>query len=229
MISILIPAYNEERRIEPFLDELKVFLKGYKEPYEVILIDDGSVDKTVEIVRSHSIPNLRTVSHEKNRGKGKAIKTGIMEAKGEKIIFLDADGATSPKEIPMMSEYLEKYDFVAGNRKMKGSKVTKKQPLHRIIASFIFNTITRALFDIGTNDALCGFKGVRRELGKKLAEDMISDSWEFDVELLARARKEGCEIGNLPIEWRDERGSRLNTFKDPPKMLYRLIKLRGKL
>ena len=229
MISILIPAYNEEKRIKPFLKELKAFLKTFKKPYEVLLVNDGSTDKTVDVVKSYSIPNLRIVSHERNRGKGAAIKTGLLKARGEKIMFMDADGSIPAKEIEKMDKLLDHHHFATGSRIIKGSKITCKQPIHRIIAGRVFNQIVNWMFDVGTKDTLCGFKGVRKDLGKKLAKKMISTGWEFDVELLARTKKMGYDIGVFPIEWHDVRGSRLSVLRDPIKMFFGLLKLRTKI
>ena len=222
-LSIIVPAYNEEKRIRGFLRELVGFLKGRGS--EIIVVNDGSTDNTLGVLGEFG-KDIRIISYKRNRGKGAAVKRGIMESRGEKIIFMDADGATPPGEIPKMERMLDEYDVATGLRTSRESRILRKQPFHRVFLSRAFNRVVGMLFHIGVDDYLCGFKGFRRQAARELAGELVSDRWEFDVELMARARRKGFRIKQFPITWSDVKGSKLSSFRDPASILFHLVFLK---
>jgi dolichyl-phosphate beta-glucosyltransferase len=226
-ISIIVPAYNEEKRITPFLKDLMEFSKNLKD-YEIIFVSDGSTDNTVEVIKKHVTPNknVRIIGYPKNTGKGYAVKQGIKTATGNKILFIDADGSIHPDQIPYMLEKLNYYDVVVGDRASKNSIIDR--PTKRHIVGTIFNTISRLLFQIRVKDTLCGFKGFKKEVAKSLFKDLKSYGWIFDVELFYKIKKNKYSLYKLPLRWTHKEESKFKLF-DPLKMLFDLFKLRLKL
>ncbi len=225
--SIIVPAYNEENRIEPFLNDLHSFSKNFKN-YEILLVNDGSTDNTLNIFEQFKNKgnNVKIISYSKNKGKGYAVKTGIFNSKGKKIIFIDSDGSIPPKEILKMIDLLDKYDAVVGSRAHKDSKI--KTSTSRLITGVVFNAYANLLFKNNIKDHLCGFKGFKREIAFKLFNDLISRRWIFDVELFYKIRKNKMRLYELPIEWIHKDKSKIKLI-DPLKMFFQLIVLRFKL
>ena len=228
-LSILVPAYNEETRIPEFLKELLKFADNNLESYEIIVINDGSLDKTKEtvlkIIKNYN--HARLLSYNDNMGKGHAVLRGILNAKGRFILFIDADGSIRPPEILNMYKIFQKFhlDIIVGSRISKSSNITESQPLSRRFLSKLFNIYSNLLFRININDLLCGFKGFSREVANKVFIDLKAYRWEFDVEILYRARKNGFKVFELPIEWRHEEGSKMKLL-DPIFIFLNLFKLR---
>ena len=225
--SIIVPAYNEEKRIKPFLNELAVFSKGWKN-YEILFVDDGSTDFTLSILKDFASKNknIKIISYKPNKGKAFAVKKGIEKAKGQKIIFIDADGSISPEEILKMISKLDHFDIVVGSRAKKESKV--EAILLRKIVGTMFNHIVNLLFHINIMDVLCGFKGFKREIALDLYKDLKSSGWIFDVELFYKARRKNYSLYELPILWIHKGGSKMK-FTHPFKMLFQLLKLKKDL
>jgi dolichyl-phosphate beta-glucosyltransferase len=221
--SVIVPVYNEESRIKPFLNELK---HNSKSDWEVIFVDDGSNDNTLDILKKFEIINKRIISYKKNKGKGFAVKTGVMAAKGDYIIFIDADGSIHTSQIDSMLEYLKRYEVVVGTRASKDSKV--KQSFLRKIIGITFNIYVNLLYNVKIKDNLCGFKGFRSDVAKKLFTNLLSERWIFDVELFYKIREEKISLYQMPIEWKYRPNSKMK-FIDPFKMAFELLFLRLKL
>lgn len=226
-VSIIIPAYNEEKRLPIFLKNVKIFLKNLND-YEVLLINDGSIDKTFSTMQKlkGKNNNIKIISYEKNRGKGGAIKVGIEHSQKEKIIFIDADGSIQPNQIPHMVEKLDHFDVVCGNRASKYSQI--KQPLLRQYTGKTFNNYVNLLFNNSIQDHLCGFKGFKRTIAKELFKNLQNEHWIFDVELFYRIRKKKYTLYLLPLPWEHKEGSKITLFA-PIKMAVDLVKLRWNL
>ena len=228
-ISILIPAYNEEKRIPKFLKDLQNFAGNNLESYEIIVINDGSLDKTKETVLKliTDYNQTRLISYDDNMGKGYAVLQGVLNAKGKFILFLDADGSIKPPEILKMYRIFQKFHFeiMVGSRISKSSNITESQPFSRRLLSKIFNLYSNLLYRININDLLCGFKGFSRDVAIKVFNDLKAYRWEFDVEILYRARKNGFKVFELPIEWRHEEGSKIKLL-DPILIFINLFRLR---
>lgn len=224
-VSIIVPAYNEEHRIKPFLNNLSSFSKNLRN-YEILLVNDGSTDNTLNIFKQFKDNNIKIISYQKNKGKAFAVKKGIFSSKGKKIIFIDADGSIHPKEISKMVDLLDKNDVVFGSRAHKDSKIITSTL--RLTIGIIFNACANLLFKNNIKDSLCGFKGFKREIAFKLFNGLISKRWIFDVELFYKARKEKIKLYELPVEWVHKSESKIKLM-DPLKMFFQLIVLRWKI
>jgi dolichyl-phosphate beta-glucosyltransferase len=224
-LTVVVPAYNEAERIVPFLKELLEFKAGNSYCREILLVNDGSTDSTLEVLERFK-PKIKVVSYKKNRGKGYAVKQGMLAASQEAIVFMDADGSTRADQLPKMVKALEEFPFVTGTRKRKESVIVYKQPFGRKIASAVFNFLVRLIFNTGIDDALCGFKGFRKKEGKEIARALISDRWIFDVELFVRARKKGIPIGVIPIRWEHVDNAKMDLGLTNLKMFLNLLKLK---
>lgn len=224
-LSVIIPAYNEEHRIKPFLDELLEFKENAPFFKELIVVNDGSTDNTVGFLQGYG-KSLRILSYAKNRGKGYAVKQGILAATQNAIVFMDADGSTPANELSKMVRALEKYEFVTGTRADRASNITNPQPFQRKFAGLVFNLMARVIFRTGIKDSLCGFKGFRKEFGKKVAGMLISERWVFDVEMFARAKKMGVKIGVIPIVWKHVGEAKMTLGWTNVKMTMDLVKLK---
>ncbi|MFH1587665.1 MAG: glycosyltransferase [Candidatus Diapherotrites archaeon] len=227
-LTLLVPAYNEEKRIEEFLLDLIEYGMKSEDVVEILVVDDGSTDRTPKILKNYG-HQIKIVRHKKNLGKGAAIKTGVLAATGDYIVFMDADGSTGTNQLPKMLAALKKNTIVVGNRLGKESKITNSQPLRRQIAGKVFNFIVNILFPINYWDCLCGFKGMRAKEGKEIASEMISTDWVFDVEIIARAKKKKFGFGVIPVEWHHEKDSKMKLGWTNVKMFLNLLKLRKAL
>lgn len=213
-VSLIIPAYNEEQRLAPFLDSLARLEKNHPHMVqEIIVVDDGSRDNTAQIARaaSTSLPILRVIQQPKNLGKGAAVKAGVMAAKGDIVIFMDADGATDANQIPRMLDIFHKEspDIVIGNRFLPGAKTERHSPL-RQFSGFANRTYMR-LFGLGHIDVMCGFKGYKATVAKELFSHLMENRWLFDTEIAYKAVRRDYRIVNLPITWESKDGSKLPT------------------
>ncbi|MFH1321453.1 MAG: dolichyl-phosphate beta-glucosyltransferase [Bacteroidota bacterium] len=226
--SIIVPIYNEEKRMGMFLKELIQFSKKSLKNYEILFVDDGSTDNTLELLKNIKKNNdeVKIISYKINKGKGHAVKTGVLSARGDKVLFIDADGSIAPNEIPPMLDRLEKYDIVVGTRYSKRAKV--KQPTLRHITGTLFNLYVNLLFHINIYDNLCGFKGFRKRVVNTLFQNLISKRWIFDVELFYKIRKNKYSLYEMPIKWEYKENTKMSVL-DPFKMLFQLIKLRFQL
>jgi dolichyl-phosphate beta-glucosyltransferase len=211
-VSLIIPAYNEEERIVPFLQSIAEYCKQRPGSlYEVIVVDDGSKDKTAIVAKEagKSLPNLQVMSLNPNQGKGGAIRAGVLKAAGDYIVFMDADGATGIEELPKMMTALEGSDIAVGNRWIKGSE-TERHSLLRQLSGFSYRNYMK-LFGLGSIDTMCGFKGYKKEVAKDLYKDLQEMRWLFDTEIAYRAVRRGYKIKNFPIMWESKDGSKLDT------------------
>jgi dolichyl-phosphate beta-glucosyltransferase len=229
--SIIVPAYNEAHRSQRFLPALFDYVKKHVPSSEIIIVDDGSKDRTKEVIskliKKKNASFARVIGYAENQGKGNAVSFGVHAAKGDKILFIDADGSISPEEIPKMLALLDEYDVVVGDRLSAKSKV--KSTFLRKFFSFGFNSLVSLLFQYSYRDNLCGFKGFRRDVAKTVFSHLKDKRWVFDVELFFKIKRKEYSIYFLPIAWHHVAGSRINLFKDPLLWFVRLIRLRWQL
>ncbi|MFH1054129.1 MAG: dolichyl-phosphate beta-glucosyltransferase [Candidatus Woesearchaeota archaeon] len=227
-VSIIVPVYNEENRAPDFLNSLIKFCRVNLEDYEILFVNDGSTDNTIEMLKKLALGDscIKIFTYKENKGKGAAVQIGVFKAEGEKIIFIDADGSIPADEIPKMVQELEEYDVVAGSRTNKDSEV--RQPFYRVFSGVSFNIIVNLLFSVNIKDNLCGFKGFKKDAATDLFKDLIDKRWVFDVEVFFKIRKRGYSLKDIPINWVYKTGSKMTLF-DPMKMFFRLIVLRLKL
>ncbi len=217
MISIVVPAYNEEARLPRSLDAVAAFLASQPCGSEIVVSDDGSRDRTAEIVRlkiAGTAPNvaMRLVQHERNLGKGAAIRTGILSARGRYIFFLDADLATPPEDALRLLEELQRgMPVVIGSRiQPDGTDMRASQPPQRRLVGRMFTTMRKAmrvLPDIG--DTQCPMKGFEHDAAQAVFQQQRLRGWIFDAEVLYIARSLGYDIKSVPVTWRHVEGSRI--------------------
>ena len=211
--SLIIPAYNEEKRLKPFLESIVQYLKDHPHDVsEVIVVDDGSQDTTVQVAENFrsQIPGLHVIKHVQNQGKGAAVQTGVMAAHGDSIVFMDADGATDISELPKMLTALEKAPVAIGNRWMKNS-VTQRHSTLRKLAGWVYRTYLR-IFGLGNIDTMCGFKGYRKDVARILFANLQEKRWLFDTEIAYRTVQKKYDINNFPIRWESKDGSKLSSI-----------------
>ena len=219
-LSVVVPAFNEQRRITSLLSGLVRFKEKNRLLKEIIVVDDGSTDGTARAAREFG-KKILLIAHAKNLGKGAAVKTGILAAKCDFVLFMDADGSTPVSQIPKIVSALQDSDLALGSRSIAGSRITQSKPLLRDAISRFANFYINFLFGLGCSDAFCGFKGMRRGLAERIMPALASKGWIFDVELIARAKARGARISEVPVEWGYACGSKLK----PKKLLFALFEL----
>lgn len=213
-ISIVIPVYNEEKRIETFLMDVVSFLVGQTYSYEVIIVNDGSIDTTVKLagkVLEQYIPDkFRILELEKNQGKGAAVKNGMLAAQGEYVLFVDADGSTAIEEINnFIPLFRPEFDIYIAVR-------TKKHfaPFKRVFFGRGYIKLTRFLLGITVSDFTCGFKCYRQEAAQEIFSRQLLKNWSFDAEDLYIAQKKGYSVKEVPVYWKHIGGSKVKVLKN---------------
>lgn len=218
MISVIIPCFNEGKKIKKNIEKIK---KKLSKDYEVICVNDGSTDDTNEILKT--IDGIKVIGYDKNRGKGYAVKYGIQHAKGDLIIFMDADLSTELSAIEFALK--ETADIVIGSRTNKDSFIFGKT-FTRNLSSFVSNFIIRLITGIPFKDTQCGFKLFTREAANKLINLQTIDRWAFDVEYLYIAKLNNMKVVEIPVVWTNDRDSRVNLIKDSMIFLKETLKIR---
>lgn len=227
-LSVIIPAYNEALRIGPTLDRMIEFLKGRPYLSEIIVADDGSRDDTVSIAtkRLSDFPHL-ILKNQSNHGKGFVVRQAMMAAKGEFLLFSDADLSTPIEEVSSFIQELGRgYDMVIGSRALPDSKVEVHQPFWRETMGRIFNVIARLLSIRGIKDSQCGFKCFKREAAQALFPRQKINGFSFDVEIIYLAQHLGFKILEKPVTWRNSPQSRVNAIRDSWEMLLDIFRIR---
>ena len=229
-LSVIIPAYNEAKRLSLTLVDINKHLSVVDYPYEIIVVDDGSEDATAEVVKrlSHLLKNLRLIENKGNHGKGWVVRQGMLEAKGQWRLFMDADNATSVDQFQKMIPYLPHYQIIIGSRGIKGAKLIPPQPFYRRWLGNIGNLIIQFLLLPGFWDTQCGFKCFSEEAAEKIFQLTKINRWAFDVEALALGRKLGYKIKEIPVVWVNDPHSKVKvssyfqTFLEVLKIRWRL-------
>jgi dolichyl-phosphate beta-glucosyltransferase len=210
-MSVVVPAYNEEAGIARAIEALRARLDGYERPYEIIVVDNGSQDRTVEVVEAVADgERVRLLRNEVNRGKGFSVRRGMLDARGELRLLCDADCGPSLASLPQMLTAMENADVVAGSRSAAGAQVDRQQPLRRRLVGWPFIALTRTLLREPTKDVYCGFKLWRRNAAEAVFSRQRLTGWVFDAEVLALARGLGFRVTEVGVEWADRRGSKLS-------------------
>jgi dolichyl-phosphate beta-glucosyltransferase len=229
-LSVIIPAYNEEKRIPRTLAEIDKYLKNQNFDYEIIVVNDGSKDKTGEVVRGMSslIKNLRLIDNKKNHGKGYVVRQGMLQAQGEYRLFTDADNSTSIDQVEKMwPEFKKGYEIIIGSRDIKGAVLDPPQPfLRQAILGEGFKLFRKIIIGLWRiQDTQCGFKCFTKESAENIFPKCQIDRFAFDPEILIIAKKLGYKIKETPIYWKNDPESKVK-FKSMIKMATDLIKIR---
>jgi len=223
MLSIIIPCYNEEKRIKNNLPRIINYLEKNQPDYELIMVIDLGKDKTSDIVKKITNKKTRFIINKKRMGKGHAIRQGVLESKGDYIFFLDIDLSTPIEEFPKLFQYMNDYDIAIGSRALAQSKVKKR--IDRKVLGIIGNFMIQTFLLKGIKDTQCGFKLFKKEPAKKLFSLQKNTGFGFDFEILFLANKLGYKIKEIPIIWAHVGGSKV-TFVSHFQTLSEFIKIR---
>lgn len=230
-LSLVIPAYNEERRLPTSLRDIKAFFSGLGVPLEVLVIVEKSTDRTVEFATKETQDDSRfiIVDNKVQRGKGYAVKTGMLRAQGDIVFFMDADLSTPLSEVLSFLGHFMSHpetDVIIGSRAHAKSQVMKKQSWLRRNMGRTFNKFVQLFGVRGIEDTQCGFKAFRGPCVREIFSRQTIDGFAFDVEVLVLAQELGYHIDILPVRWVNSPESKVRILIDPIKMLWDLIKIR---
>ncbi|MEK7500209.1 MAG: dolichyl-phosphate beta-glucosyltransferase [Patescibacteria group bacterium] len=231
-LSVIIPAYNEEKRIEKTLLSVHEYLSRQSYEYEIIVVSDGSRDKTTNVVEGlqSKVANLKLLANIENHGKGWVVRQGMLAAQGDLRLFMDADNSTTIDQVesflPFFSDGL--YDIVVGSRRIEGANIAVKQPWSRDFLGGIFRLVVHILVPLGATDSQAGFKCFSRKTVEAIFPRQTIFRWAFDVEILAIARKMGFKIKEAPIKWVNDTESKVK-LGGMVKMLFEVLRVRWNL
>lgn len=222
-LSLIIPAYNEAQRIGPTLQRFHQFLAARAGRFEIIVVDDGSTDHTVALVTqlAQERPELRVIRSRANRGKGHAVRVGMLAATGRVRLFSDADGSTPIDELDRLLQALaDGADVAIGSRYLPASVVTRRQPRYRLVWSRLVNRVVQQLLLPGVVDPHCGFKAFTAAAAEHTFRACTVDGWSFDLEALATARARGFRIREVPVRWENDERSKGRIRQLPREFRY---------
>lgn len=227
--SIVIPAYNEGERLGATLEKVLAYVRSQGWNSEVIVVNDGSRDNTADLVREFAAKNpvLRLVENPGNRGKGYAVRNGILNSRGEIVIFSDADLSSPIEEMPkLMAAIAGGADIAIGSRWLQADLQTQRQSLHRQLFGRIFNGLNRMILGLKYKDTQCGFKAFTRRAAQKILPLQRIERWGFDPEILFLARKFGFRVAEIPVRWGHVGGTRINPVVDGARMFQEMVRIR---
>jgi len=220
--SIVIPAYNEAGRIPATLQEVVATVRQKGWSAEVIVVDDGSTDTTAEVVRQFaaSAPEVRLLQNPGNRGKGFSVRSGLLQALGEVVMFTDADLSAPMEEAQGLFDAIANgADIAIGSRWLERTRQTIRQPLYRQFFGRCFNAVTRFVMGLPFADTQCGFKAFTRAAAQTVFQLQTIERWGFDPEILFIAFKRGFRIQEVPVSWAHDERTRMSYLKDGIQML----------
>jgi dolichyl-phosphate beta-glucosyltransferase len=227
--SIVIPAYNEGERLGATLEKVLGYVREQGWNAEVIVVNDGSRDNTAELVRGFAVkhPMLRLVENPGNRGKGYSVRNGMLQARGEVVVFSDADLSSPIEEMPKLLEALAAgADIAIGSRWLRAELQTQRQSLHRQLFGRVFNLLLRMILGLKFKDTQCGFKAFTRRAAQTILPLQRIERWGFDPEILFLARKFGFCVKEVPVRWGHAGGTRINPLLDGARMFQEMLRIR---
>jgi dolichyl-phosphate beta-glucosyltransferase len=208
-LSVVIPAFNEARRLGATLERITAYLEAHGTPSEILVVDDGSIDGTADVARA-ARGGVRLLRHERNCGKGHAVRAGMLATSGERRLMTDADLSTPIEELARLETALDDgFDVAIGSRAVAGSRVEVHQPAYREAMGRVFNRLVQALLLPGLHDTQCGFKLFTAAAARTAFASCRLDGFSFDVEALYVARRRGLRIAELPVVWRNDAATRV--------------------
>ena len=230
-LSVVVPAYNEEDRLPRTLAALDAYYRAQPYAWEVTVVSDGSTDRTEEVVRefAETHPGFSILAYAPNRGKGHAVRVGMLQAEGGRVLFCDADLATPQEETEKLMGHLDEgADVAIGSRPLAESRLEVRQPWYREMLGRAFNKAVQLLAVRGIDDTQCGFKLFTRDAARATFRRCRLDGFSFDLEALMVARDLNLRIDEVPVRWRHQEGSKVVLLRDGPRMLRDLVGLRLK-
>ncbi len=227
-VSIVVPAYNEEHRIERTIRAIADYMAGCYAGYQIIVSDDGSQDATGAIVaglQREALP-VRLVRAERNRGKGRAVQLGVAASTGDLVLVTDADLSTPIEEVERLRARIEAgADIAIGSRGLRASRLVVRQPLHRECMGRFFNLLVRLTLLPGVYDTQCGFKLFRGPVARRLFSHITVEGFAFDIEVLGLATRSAYQIAEVPVRWSHVNKSKVSLGRDGPRMFRDLIRV----
>ncbi len=226
-LSVIIPAFNEESRLPKTIESIYKYFPANKK-FEIIVVDDGSTDNLSNALTN--FPEVTLLTLPRNRGKGYAVRLGVLNARGENVLYADADGSAPIEELPRLESAINQgADIAIGSRAVASDDTHIEAKWYRMIMGRVFNLVANTLLVPGIKDTQCGFKLFRREVALKLFEELKTERFAFDVEILARAKKQGFIVKEISINWAHVPQSKINLFADSGQMFFDLIRIRLRL
>ena len=227
-LSIIIPAFNEELRLPVTLAQISAYIRLGGRQTEVIVVDDGSTDRTTDIAHSFhdEIPCLRVLSNGRNCGKGYSVRHGMLEARGRFVLFTDADLSAPIDDADKLLSALSDHDVAIGSRALDRSLITVHQAAYREYAGILFNFIVRAVLRLPFVDTQCGFKAFRRDPCRVIFQQQRIEGFGFDPELLYLARHHGLRAVEIPVRWANSPATKVNMLRDSLQMFLDVFVIR---
>lgn len=231
-LSVIIPAYNEEKRLPKTLGEIDKYLKNQNYEYEILVVSDGSKDKTADTTRflMKEIKGLRLIDNKENHGKGYVVRQGLLEAKGDWRLFMDADNSTSVDQVKNFEPFFNQgFDILIGSRDIKGAVLDPPQPAYRRFIGDAFNLLTQVVVGVwGIKDTQCGFKILSAKAANSIMPKCTIDRWAFDPEIIKIGKKMKFKIKEVPVHWKNDLESKVK-MTSTIKMALDLFKIRWNL
>lgn len=230
-LSIILPAYNEAARIVHYLTDIVTYLNCLDTSYEVLVVDDGSIDRTSDVVERFrtKAPQVRVIRHGVNSGKGFAVRAGMLQARGERCLMADADGSIPIAELPRLHAALDEgADLAIGSRFMtvQNRQLTAHAKWHRTVLGHAFNWAIQHLGLEGISDTQCGFKLFRRAIARDLFGTATINGFALDLEILLLAKRRGYRIAQVSINWADQPGSKVRVLRDGLIVFFDFLRIR---
>jgi len=227
-LSIVVPAYNEERRLPRTLEKIAAWLRAKGIAAEILVVDDGSADGTARVVAEAAarVPGLRLVSNGRNFGKGYSVRDGMREARGRVGLFTDADLSAPIEEAEKLLAALEDADVAFGSRALNRKLISVHQSRFREVAGILFNKFVQVVLWIPFVDTQCGFKAFRMDRARILFEQQRIERFGFDPELLFLARRHGLRAVEIPVRWAHDPETKVHVYRDSFLMLVELLAIR---
>lgn len=227
--SIVIPAYNEGKRLSATLEKVLTYIAEQQWSAEIIVVNDGSRDNTADIVRSfaETNPTVRLIENPGNRGKGYSVRNGMLGAHGEMLLFSDADLSSPIEEAPKLLDAINAgADVAIGSRWLRSELQTERQPIYRQMFGRIYNMLLRVILGVRFKDTQCGFKAFTRRAATAIFPHQQIERWGFDPEIVFIAQRRGFKIAEVGVAWAHDPGTRISPFKDGVRMFIELLRIR---
>jgi dolichyl-phosphate beta-glucosyltransferase len=225
-VSVVIPAYNEAERLGLTLRRVLDYLARRGHSYELLVVDDGSRDDTPLVAERFAREGVALLRHARNRGKGAALRTGVLATRGARVLLSDADLSTPIEDLARLEPRLAEADLVLGSRAVAGARIEEHQPLYRELMGKTFNLLIRLLGVRGLRDTQCGFKLLDGEVARELFAAVQVDGFAYDVELVWLARRRGYHVTEVGVTWSNSPASRVHPLRDPLRMLRDIVLMR---